>query len=205
MLPKSIQNTIDELGRLPGVGVKTAQRLTLYLLKNNKNIHTDIGRSLLQLKEGIRFCEQCFNFTESNICDICDNSARDHTLLCIVEDPFNILSLENTRTYKGLYHVLHGALAPLDGVGPTDLKLKELFARLQNQTDLDNIIEEVIIATNPSIEGEATALYIQKQIADMGLSLKLTRIAQGIPTGGALEYADYLTLSHAMQGRRLYN
>ncbi len=214
MLPKSIQNAINELSRLPGIGPKTAQRLALYLLRDNKKLHRDLGSALLNLTEGVSYCRQCHNLAESELCKICENPMRDHGIICVVEDALDVVSIENTRMYKGLYHVLHGALSPIDGVGPSDLKIGELIERIQVRMSGDTSLKEIILATNPSVEGEATALYIQRALTELMVEmpsafsgeegLKITRIAQGIPIGGELEYADYVTLTRALEGRRVY-
>lgn len=201
MLPKSIQNAINELSRLPGIGSKTAQRLAMYLLRDNKKLHRDLGSALLNLTEGVEYCEDCYNLSEGSKCYICLNPNRDSSMICVVEDALDVVSIENTRMYKGLYHVLHGALAPIDGVGPDDIKVKELEARVCAR-EARAQQSEIILATNPRIEGEATAFYIQSQLSSYKF-IKITRIAQGIPMGSELEYADYLTLSRAMEGRRL--
>jgi len=197
-LPKSVRNLIEELSRLPGIGPKSAQRLAIYLLHSPQNRIQPLGDSILKLKENVSFCEICWNITEENPCNICTDVARDKTAICVVEDILDVVALEKTREFKGLYHVLHGALSPMDGIGPDELKMDALFARLKDGANVD----EIILATNPSLEGEATALYIQKQI--QGRGLRVTRIARGLPVGGDLEYADEVTLTRALSGRTEY-
>jgi recombination protein RecR len=197
-LPKSVRNLIEELSRLPGIGPKSAQRLAIYLLHSPQNRIQPLGDSILKLKENVSFCEICWNITEENPCKICTDVARDKTAICVVEDILDVVALEKTREFKGLYHVLHGALSPMDGIGPDELKMDALFARLKDGANVD----EIILATNPSLEGEATALYIQKQI--QGRGLRVTRIARGLPVGGDLEYADEVTLTRALSGRTDY-
>lgn len=214
MLPKSIQKTISELSRLPGIGSKTAQRLAMYLLRDNKKLHRDLGEALINLTEGVHYCKECHNLADGELCGICSNPARDQSLVCIVEEALDVVSIENTGQYKGAYHVLHGALSPIDGIGPSDLKIDELVRRVESHMNTESPIKEIILATNPSVEGEATALYIQRQLIDLKTTLpgtdcpegelRITRIARGIPIGGELEYADYVTLTRAMEGRQNY-
>lgn len=208
MLPKSIQKTINELSRLPGIGSKTAQRLAMYLLRDNKKLHRDLGEALINLTEGVHYCSECHNLADGELCKICDNPLREASLICVVEEALDVVSLENTGQYKGVYHVLHGALSPIDGVGPKDIKIKELVDRVRERDVAGKPVVEVILATNPSVEGEATALYIQKQLAEISDELtqevNVTRIARGIPIGGELEYADYVTLTKALEGRQRY-
>lgn len=214
MLPKSIQKTINELSRLPGIGAKTAQRLAMYLLRDNKKLHRDLGEALINLTDGVHYCIECHNLADGELCKICDNPLRDKSLICVVGEALDVVSIENTGQYKGVYHVLHGVLSPIDGIGPEDIKMDALIRRVENRMNTDYPVREIILATNPSVEGEATALYIQRQI--MGLKttlpsteypeaeLRITRIARGIPIGGELEYADYVTLTKAMEGRQNY-
>lgn len=197
-LPKSVRNLIEELSRLPGIGPKSAQRLAIYLLHSPQNRIQPLGDSILKLKENVSFCEICWNITEENPCKICTDVARDKTAICVVENILDVVALEKTREFKGLYHVLHGALSPIDGIGPDELKLDALFARLSEGSN----VEELILATNPSLEGEATALYVQKHV--QGIDLKITRIARGLPVGGDLEYADEVTLTRALSGRTVF-
>ena len=194
-LPKSVRDLIEELSKLPGVGPKSAQRLAIYLLHRPDSKVQPLGEAVLNLKKNVLFCEECWNIAECNPCTICDDDQRDKNVICVVEEVLDVVALEKTGQFKGLYHVLHGALSPVDGIGPEQLKFRELFERVDRGG-----IEEVILATNPSLEGEATALYIQKQL--MGFeSLKVTRIARGLPVGADLEYADSVTLSRALSGR----
>ena len=189
----SMENAIAELAKLPGIGRKSAQRLVFYLLKSPKHEVQNLSDALMAIKEKVNFCSICYNITENDPCYICDSDERDCSMLCVVEEANDVLALEKTGEYKGQYHVLGGALSPLEGIGPDDLHIKELMTRL------NGMIKEVIIATNPNTEGEATALYLEKLIKP--LSFKVTRIARGIPVGGDLEYADEITLTRALEGR----
>lgn len=202
-LPKSIRVLIEELSKLPGIGPKSAQRLAIYLLHQPENGFKPLGEAILKLKKDVVFCSTCWNIAESDPCKICDSLERDKSIICVVEEILDVAALEKTGEYKGVYHVLHGVLSPIDGLGPDQLKLNALFERVHNgfinSDESAEKISEVIIATNPSLEGEATALYIQKQLHEDGV--KITRIARGIPIGGDLEYADEVTLSKALQGR----
>ncbi len=178
---------------MPGIGPKSAQRLAIYLLHQPASRLKDLGEAVLGLKEGIVFCETCWNIAESNPCAVCVDEARDCRTICVVEEVLDVVALEKTRDFNGVYHVLHGVLSPIDGVGPDQLKIDALFERVRGGVD------EVILATNPSLEGEATALYIQKELK--GMDVRITRIARGLPVGGDLEYADEVTLSRAIKGR----
>jgi len=191
--PKSVQRLIDEFSRLPGVGPKTASRLTYFLLRGDGQQPRDLAQALLELKERTRLCSTCFNITESDPCPVCADPTRQSSLLCVVEEPLDVLAIERTN-FKGRYHVLHGVLSPVEGVGPEDLKIKELVARARREP-----LTEVILATNVSLEGEATAMYVQKQLVPLGI--KITRLARGLPVGGDLEYADETTLARALEGR----
>ena len=191
--PKSVQRLIDEFSRLPGVGPKTASRLTYFLLRGDGQQPRDLAQALLELKERTRLCSTCFNITETDPCPVCADAARQSSLLCVVEEPLDVLAIERTN-FKGRYHVLHGVLSPVEGVGPEDLKIKELVARARREP-----LTEVILATNVSLEGEATAMYVQKQLAPLGV--RVTRLARGLPVGGDLEYADETTLARALEGR----
>ena len=193
-IPRPVQALIDEFSRLPGIGPKTASRLTYFLLRQSAEQTRALAEALATLKERIRFCSVCFNMTESDPCPLCNDEQRDAASLCVVEEPLDVIAIERTRSFRGRYHVLHGAISPVDDIGPDDLKIKELLGRLR-----DGKLKEVILATNPSYEGEATAMYLQKQIAPMGL--KVTRLARGLPVGGDLEYADETTLARAVEGR----
>ena len=188
---------MDELGRLPGVGPKTAQRLTFYLLRAPRDAVDRLAAALVELKARIRFCEECFFIAEGERCNICLSPRRDRGLLCVVEEPLDVLAIERTGEYHGLYHVLHGAISPIDGIGPAELKIAELTARLKRAA-----VAEVILATDPDMEGEATAVYLAQQLAP--LDVRTSRLAHGLPVGGELEYADELTLARAFAGRRSF-
>ena len=188
---------IEELCKLPGIGPKTAQRLTFYLLRSPGDQARDLARAILEVKEKIGFCSRCYNITDADPCRICSDPARDPSQICVVEEPLDILALERTRSYKGLYHVLHGAISPMDGIGPEDLRVRELLVRLQGDT-----VKEVILATNPNLEGEATGMYLSRLISPLGV--KVTRLARGLPVGGDLEYADEVTLTRALEGRQRF-
>jgi recombination protein RecR len=193
--PEPVSRLIEALQRLPGIGPKTAQRLTFFMLKRPIDEVRELADSLLAVKERIVSCSTCFNATELDPCRICSDPARDTGLLCVVEEPNDLLAMERTGEFKGRYHVLLGALSPLEGIGPDDLKVRELLARLDAGG-----ATEVILATNPNVEGEATALYLTKLMRPLGV--RITRIARGLPVGGDLEYADQVTLSKALEGRR---
>jgi recombination protein RecR len=190
-----VQDLIDELGRLPGVGPKSAQRIAFHLLKLPKEDAVRLARSITEVKERITFCPRCFNVAEGAECGICTDDRRDRTIVCVVEEPRDIAAVEKTREYKGRYHVLQGAISPIEGIGPDQLKVRELLARIDNED-----IAEVILCTNPNIEGDATAMYLGSLLKP--LPVKVTRIASGLPVGGDLEYADELTLGRALEGRR---
>lgn len=194
-IPKSVQRLIDEFARLPGIGPKSASRLTFFLLRGDGQQPRELAHALLELRERTRFCANCQNITESDPCPVCADQARDASLICVVEEPLDVLAIERTGRFKGKYHVLHGAISPVEGVGPEDLKIKELVERAQREP-----IREVILATNVSLEGEATAMYLQKQLLGLG-GLRITRLARGLPVGGDLEYADETTLARALEGR----
>ncbi|MGK5081935.1 recombination mediator RecR [Bdellovibrionota bacterium FG-1] len=200
-VPKSGQDPVSkliyELSKLPGIGEKTATRLTYHILKQDEAYATALSEALLSAKQKIRLCEQCFTFTDRKICQICSNTERDFSLLCVVERPSDVFSIEATHVFKGYYHVLHGALSPLDGVGPEELKIRELLARLHPGTDRS--VLELIVATNPSVEGEATALYLSRLIKPTGI--RLTKLASGLPVGGLLEYTDRQTIGKALENR----
>ena len=189
----SLEHLIEELARFPGIGRKSAQRLALYILKLPKDEVVSIARTLIDVKEKITYCSSCWNFTEIDPCNICASPKRDRKTICVVEEPTDVLALEKTNEYKGLYHVLGGALSPLDGVGPEDLKIKELLARANQELD------EIILALNPTIEGEATTIYLTRLMKPFGV--KVTRLARGIPVGSNLEYTDEATLTRALEGR----
>ncbi len=193
--PEPVARLIEALQRLPGIGPKTAQRLTFFLLKRPPDEVRELAESLTAVKEKISYCRVCFNVTDDDPCRICADPARDGRLICVVEEPNDLLAMERTGEFRGRYHVLLGALSPLDGVGPEDLKVRELLARLDAGGTT-----EVILATNPNVEGEATALYLAKLLRPLGV--RVTRIARGLPVGGDLEYADQVTLAKALEGRR---
>lgn len=193
--PEPVARLIDALQRLPGIGPKTAQRLTFYMLKRPPDEVRELGDALLAVKQKITYCRTCFNVTDEDPCRICADGRRDEHVICVVEEPNDLLAMERTGEYRGRYHVLLGALSPLDGIGPDDLKIRELLARLEGRETT-----EVILATNPNVEGEATALYLAKLLRP--LVVRVTRIARGLPVGGDLEYADQVTLSKALEGRR---
>jgi recombination protein RecR len=190
-----VARLIDELNKLPGIGPKSAQRLAFYLLRAPREQAHALAEAIAEVKERVRLCSQCFNLTEHDPCAICASAQRDRTLICVVEEPLDVLAIERTREYRGLYHVLHGALSPIEGIGPEQLRLRELLARLRN-----GAVEEVILATNANLEGEATATYVARLLRPLGV--RVTRLARGLPVGGDLEYADDLTLSRALEGRR---
>ncbi|MCU0642930.1 MAG: recombination mediator RecR [bacterium] len=195
-LSNSMQRAVEELSKLPGIGKKSAQRLVFYLLKLPREEIVALAKSLVDVKDKASYCSICFNITEKNPCSICMNDHRDRSTICVVEEANDVMAFEKTGEYKGLYHVLGGALSPLDGIGPDDLKIKELLARIKDE------VKEIILANNPNVEGEATALYLSKLITPLGL--KLTRIARGIPVGTDIEYADEITLTRALEGRMNY-
>lgn len=190
-----VQTLIDELGRMPGVGPKSAQRIAFHLLKIPADDVARLALSITDAKARVRFCSICWNFAEGDLCPICLDDRRDSSVLCVVEESRDIISIEKTGEFKGRYHVLLGAMSPLEGVGPEQLKMKELFARIEPEG-----VQEVILCTNPNTEGEVTALYIARMMKPFGV--KVTRIASGLPVGGDLEYADELTLGRALEGRR---
>ncbi|MBN2585154.1 recombination protein RecR [Patescibacteria group bacterium] len=194
-LPKSVSRLITELSRLPGIGPKTASRLAFYLIRNPGNDVTALGEALLELKSSLVYCDACHNVSDSNPCSICADPQRDSTTLCVVEEPLDVLAIERSRSFNGKYHVLGGRLSPLDGISADSLQLADLPQRIQADG-----FTEVIIATNHNVEGEATAMYVQKIIAST--KVKVTRIASGLPQGGDLEYADEVTLARALEGRR---
>lgn len=194
--PAPVLNLIDEFSRLPGIGPKSASRLTFYLLRAGAEQANALAYALQELHEKVIFCSQCFNISESDPCTVCADEHRDKSIICVVEEPLDVLAIERTRDFHGLYHVLHGAIAPVEGIGPEDLKIAELVERVSR-----NKPREIIVATNPNMEGDATAIYISRQFEGSGISL--TRLARGLPIGGDLEYADEITLSRALAGRSL--
>lgn len=195
-LPPAMTRLVRELSQLPGVGEKTAGRLAFHLLNRPREEVIALAESLLEMKERVGLCSGCFGLSDTPRCAICDDPARDHDLLCVVEGPADLMAIERARGFSGVYHVLHGALAPLDGVGPEDIKVKELLARLSAPA----AVREVIVATNATVEGEATALYLARLLKPLGV--KTTRLARGLPAGGDLEYSDSATLQSALTGRR---
>lgn len=197
LLPEPIQDLINAFSRLPGIGPKTASRLTFYLLRGDEALAQDLSAALERLKTGTALCRTCYNITLAGeeVCAICASDERDPELLCVVEEPLDVVALERAGGFPGRYHVLHGALSPIEGIGPEDIRIAELVQRLQNGT-----VKEVIIATNPSMEGDYTADYLRRQLQPLGL--RLTRLARGLPVGGDLEYADEVTLGRAFAGRR---
>jgi recombination protein RecR len=190
-----VQELIDQLGRLPGVGPKSAQRIAFYLLKLPKEDAERLADAIVEVKARISFCRRCWNVSEGEVCELCRDERRDPTIVCVVEEPRDIVAVEKTQEYRGLYHVLQGAISPIEGIGPEQLRVKELLARVDTEG-----IKEVILCTNPNLEGEATAMYLARLLKPLGLSV--TRIASGLPVGGDLEYADELTLGRALEGRR---
>lgn len=194
-VPKPVERLIEELNRLPGIGPKTASRLTFYLLRSAREQVQALAEAIGELQEKVVTCSVCFNIAETSPCPICSDRQRERSLVCVVEEPLDVLAIERTREYNGLYHVLHGAISPVEGIGPEDLKIAELIQRLRGAP-----VQEVILATNPNLEGESTAMYIFRQLAPLGV--RVTRLAHGLPMGGDLEYADEITLTHALEGRR---
>ena len=194
LYPESIQDLIQELAKLPGVGPKTAQRLAFFLLNMPKGEAELLASAITNARNRIRYCSECFNFTDADPCSICRSPSRDSAWIMVVEHPKDVIAMEKTREFKGRYHVLHGAISPMEGVGPEDLKVRELMTRLQNITP-----REIVLATSSSLEGEATALYLARLLKPMGY--KVTRIARGLPMGGDLDYTDEMTLAKALEGR----
>jgi recombination protein RecR len=190
-----IKRLIGELGKLPGIGEKTATRLATFILRASEEDARRLAQSILEVKQKIRFCSVCFNLAEGSLCEICMDPSRDKNLICVVEEPDSLIAIEESGSFRGTYHVLHGALSPLDGIGPDHLRLQELLKRIA-----ENGAEEIIVATNPSVQGEATALLINKSVRPLGV--RVTRIALGVPVGGDLKYMDRMTLSKSMEYRR---
>ena len=195
MYSESVQKLIKEFEKFPGIGHKTAVRLAFYVLEEDEKFAKEMAEAIIEAKSKVKFCSTCFNLTDTDPCSICSNTKRDKELLCVVEDVKDVVAMEKTHEFKGMYHVLHGAISPMNNVSAADIKIKELVSRLSN-----NEIKEVIVATNPTIEGEATAMYISRLLKPLGV--KVTRIAHGIPVGGDLEYTDEITLIKALEGRR---
>ncbi|HSP37132.1 MAG TPA: recombination mediator RecR [Frankiaceae bacterium] len=196
MYEGAVQDLIDELGQLPGIGPKSAQRIAFHLLAADPVDVRRLAAALVEVKDKVRFCRVCGNVTQDELCRICADSRRDETIICVVEEPKDVVAVERTREFRGRYHVLGGAISPIDGVGPDDLRVRELLHRLA-----DGTVQEVILATDPNLEGEATATYLSRLMAPMGV--RVSRLASGLPVGGDLEYADEVTLGRAFSGRRL--
>jgi len=194
-LARPLARLIDELSKLPGVGPKTAQRLAYHILRASNGDAESLAQAVRSVKTDLRYCGTCFNIAEADPCTVCESSERDHRVVCVVEEPLDVLAIERTNLFKGLYHVLHGAISPVNGVRPDDLRIKELGARVRAGG-----VEELILATNPNLEGEATAMYIAQSLGDT--DVRVTRLARGLPIGGDLEYADELTVGRALEGRR---
>lgn len=190
----SIEKLIESFEKLPSIGNKTAVRLAFHILNASKEETDEFIKSIQDAKKNLKFCSKCYNISDTDPCEICANAKRDQTKICVVEDVKDVVAIEKIHEYKGLYHVLHGSISPMDGIGPDDIKIKELLSRL-----MDGTVKEVILATNPKVEGEATAMYISKLVKPMGI--KATRLAHGIPVGGDLEYTDEFTLGKALEGR----
>ncbi|WP_077616975.1 recombination mediator RecR [Bacillus sinesaloumensis] len=193
--PEPISKLIDSFMKLPGIGPKTAVRLAFFVLSMKEDIVLDFAKALVNAKRNLTYCSNCGHITDRDPCYICEDERRDKTIICVLQDPKDVIAMEKMKEYNGLYHVLHGAISPMDGIGPEDIKIPELLKRLQDDT-----VQEIILATNPNIEGEATAMYISRLLKPTGI--KITRIAHGLPVGGDLEYADEVTLSKALEGRR---
>ena len=198
VLPSSVERLINEFARLPGIGPKTASRLTFYLLRANDEQSTTLATALSNLKKQTELCSSCWNITENDPCPICSAFDRDQIILCVVEEPMDVLAVERSRAFNGRYHVLHGVISPVEGIGPDDIKIDELIRRVEDES-----FEEIIIATNATLEGDSTALYLQRRLAPY--SFKLTRLARGLPVGGDLEYTDEITLGQALEGRQELN
>ena len=197
LLPEPVQNLVHAFSRLPGIGPKTASRLAFYLLRAPEDLSRELSEALVAIKAGIGYCPTCFNITAAGreACEVCSSTERDGAVVCVVEEPLDVLALERTGAFNGRYHVLHGVLSPIEGVGPDDLKIRELIVRVRGGG-----VREVILATNPSMEGDATAMYVQQQLLSLGV--RVTRLARGLPVGGDLEYADPNTLLRALSGRQ---
>ena len=195
MYEGAVQDLIDELGRLPGVGPKSAQRIAFHLLATEAVDVERLASTLIRVKNEVKFCAVCGNVAQADVCRICSDDRRDATIICVVEEPKDVVAIERTREFRGRYHVLGGAVSPIDGIGPDDLRIRELLTRLR-----DGVVTEIILATDPNLEGEATATYLARLLAPMGLTV--TRLASGLPVGGDLEYADEVTLGRAFSGRR---
>lgn len=195
-LPRPVERLIDEFGRLPGVGPKTASRLVFHLLRMPPEQSVALADALRGMTDGIVYCRQCQNIAESSPCALCRDPERDASTICVVEEPLDVIAIDRTHEFAGLYHVLHGAISPVDGVGPSDLRIEELLARLR-----DGDVRELVLATNPSLEGDATAMYIERAVRATTADVRITRLARGLPVGGDIEYADEVTLGRALRGR----
>jgi recombination protein RecR len=195
-----IQELIDELARLPGIGPKSAQRVAFHLLKADAEDAKRLAHAIVEAKDKVRFCHACANVSDQEVCEYCRDPRRDRSVICVVQEAPDIVAIERTREFHGLYHVLHGAISPIEGIGPEDLRIRELLDRLRSSHDGSSSIVEVIVATNPNIEGDATAMYLGRLLSPLGI--KVTRLASGMPVGGDLEYADEVTLGRALLGRR---
>jgi recombination protein RecR len=195
-----VQRLIDELARLPGIGPKSAQRVAFYLLKISPDEARALADAIVEAKDKVRFCERCFNVSETELCEFCRDPRRDSSKICVVQEPPDIAAIERTREYRGLYHVLGGVISPLQGIGPEDLHTPELLERIRSPADPSVPVEEVIVATGPNVEGDATAMYLSRLLEP--LAVEVTRLASGLPIGGDLEYADEVTLGRALEGRR---
>lgn len=198
-IPKPVQDLIQSFTRLPGIGPKTAQRLTMHLLQSPNGLSEELSSAISGLKISTHLCSECWHLTMKDPCAICTDLYRNREIVCVLEDPADLIAIERTGNYKGLYHVLHGSLSPIDGIGPEELKMSELLRRVEDSRDKEVPITEVILATNPTMEGETTANYLLKWLKPMGI--KVTRIARGLPSGADIEYADDLTLTRALEGR----
>lgn len=197
IIPQAVAKLIEEFGKLPGIGPRSAERLTFYLLRSDDATANKLGQAVQDLRRNIQFCQTCFNLADHSTCVICAHPGRDKAVIAVVEEPLDVVAVEKTGLYRGLYHVLGGVISPIDGIGPDHLQIKPLIARLQAGN-----IKELILATNPSTEGETTAMYIRQQIESF--PVKLTRLARGLPVGGDLEYADQITLGRALEGRQVF-
>lgn len=195
MYSETVTKLINQFEKLPGIGHKTAVRLAFYVLESPKEYAEEMSSTILEARNKVKFCSKCYNITETDPCQICSNPKRDESVICVVENVKDVIAMEKTHEYRGMYHVLHGAISPMNNIGAADIKIKELLSRLSDDT-----VKEIIIATNPTVEGEATAMYISRLIKPIGI--KVTRIAHGIPVGGDLEYTDEITLIKALEGRR---
>jgi recombination protein RecR len=196
-LAEPVSRLIDAFCQLPGIGPKTASRLTYFLLRSDESVALDLAHALQELKANTLFCSQCHNIADRDPCPICASQQRDHAIICVVEEPLDVQAVERTREYHGVYHVLHGAISPVEGIGPDDIKVAELLQRIQRASAPP--VQEIVLATNPNLEGEATAMYIARLVKPLGI--RVTRLARGLPMGGDLEYADEVTLGRALAGR----